>query len=169
MDHEKNNHIIAESQEKAKELYRENQKYLGRLQKKRPKNLDAVFQEAHEEVFSTFDCLECANCCKTTSPIFKDKDIDRIAKSMRMKSGKFIEQYLQRDEDYDYVLKTAPCSFLNDDNTCSIYDVRPNACREYPHTDRKKIYQLMPLTLKNTEVCPATLRIVEKVKAMIPK
>ena len=99
--------------------------------------------------------------------IFKDKDIDRIAKSMRMKSGKFIEQYLQRDEDYDYVLQTAPCSFLNDDNTCSIYDVRPNACKEYPHTNRKKMYQLMPLTLKNTEVCPATLKIVEQVKLLM--
>lgn len=163
----KDNTLEDLSPKKAKELYRENQKFLGQLQRKRPKDLDNNFQSAHEEVFNEIDCLECANCCKTTSPIFKEKDINRIAKSMRMKSGKFIEQYLQRDEDYDYVLQTAPCSFLNDDNTCSIYDVRPNACKEYPHTNRKKMYQLMPLTLKNTEVCPATLKIVEKVKLLM--
>jgi Fe-S-cluster containining protein len=26
-----------------------------------------------------------------------------------------------------------------DDNKCSIYEVRPKACREYPHTDRKNL------------------------------
>lgn len=157
--------FVSQSTEKAKELYKEHQKLLKQLQKKRPKDLDYKFQDAHEEVFDEIDCLDCANCCKTTSPIFKDKDIVRIAKSFRMKPGAFIDNYLRRDEDDDYVLQQSPCFFLNEDNTCAIYDIRPNACREYPHTDRKKIYQLMPLTLKNTVVCPATLRIVEKIKS----
>lgn len=165
MDHKKDDKLSALSPKKLKELHRENKKFLARLQLKRPKDLDDKFLAAHEEVFEETDCLECANCCKTTSPIFKDKDINRIARSLRMKSGKFIEQYLVRDDDYDYVLKTAPCAFLSEDNSCSIYDVRPTACQEYPHTDRKKVYQLMPLTAENSQVCPAVLRIVEKVKS----
>ncbi len=31
----------------------------------------------------------------------------------------------------------SPCPFLGDDNYCSVYEARPKACREYPHTDRK--------------------------------
>ena len=80
-----------------------------------------------------------------------------------MKVGSFTEKYLKLDEDNDYVLKSSPCSFLNEDNTCSVYDFRPLACREYPHTDRKNVLQIMDLTINNTEVCPAVARIVEKI------
>ena len=57
-----------------------------------------------------------------------------------------------------------PCPFLDGDNLCSIYDVRPKACREFPHTDRKKIYQINHLTIKNTLTCPAAYLFVEKLK-----
>jgi Fe-S-cluster containining protein len=67
------------------------------------------------------------------------------------------------DEDSDYVLKQSPCTFLGIDNKCSIYEYRPLACREYPHTDRKNMHQILDLTLKNTEICPAVARIVEEI------
>ncbi|MEQ8574383.1 MAG: YkgJ family cysteine cluster protein, partial [Fulvivirga sp.] len=104
------------------------------------------------------------NCCKTTSPIFKDRDIDRLAAHLKMKPGDFIEQYLHLDGENDYVLNVAPCPFLMDDNTCSVYEHRPRACREYPHTDRKKMAGILSLTYKNTMVCPAVLEIVERMK-----
>ena len=66
------------------------------------------------------------------------------------------------DEDSDYVLKSSPCSFLNEDNTCSIYEFRPLACAEYPHTNRKNMNQILDLTLKNAEICPAVATIVTK-------
>ena len=81
-----------------------------------------------------------------------------------------ITTYLRMDEEGDYVLQKSPCAFLGTDNYCSIYDIRPLACREYPHTDRKNIHQILDLTLKNTEVCPAVADIVVKlVKATIAK
>jgi Fe-S-cluster containining protein len=55
-----------------------------------------------------------------------------------------------------------------DDNECLIYDVRPKACSEYPHTNRKKFIQIANLTLNNTEVCPAVYDIVEKLKQKVP-
>jgi Fe-S-cluster containining protein len=63
------------------------------------------------------------------------------------KTTQFIEQYLRIDEDQDYVLQSVPL-FLDTDNSCFIYDVRPKACREFPHTDRKKFQQITELTLK---------------------
>jgi Fe-S-cluster containining protein len=46
--------------------------------------------------------------------------------------------------------------------------VRPKACREFPHTDRKKFQQIANLTLKNVEICPAAFNIVEKMKEKLP-
>jgi hypothetical protein len=110
------------------------------------------------------DCLSCANCCKTISPVFTDRDIARLAKHLRMKPADFTEQYLHLDEEQDYVLNQAPCPFLGADNYCSVYDARPKACRQYPHTDQPGFRKKLALTLKNTEVCPAAFRIVEQLR-----
>ncbi len=151
----------------AKDKHNENKKYFAKLKKKPPKDLDYVMQELHEEEFERTDCLMCANCCKTTGPLFTNADIERIAKFLKLKPQQFIEQYLQVDEDNDHVLQEVPCTFLAPDNYCLIYEVRPKACREYPHTDRKKFHQITNLTLKNTTICPAAFNIVEEMKKRV--
>ena len=152
----------------AKDKHIENKKYFDKLKKKAPKNLDYGMQELHDAEFKKTDCLTCANCCKTTGPLFTSADIERIAKHLRQKPQQFIEQYLRIDEDNDYVLQSVPCTFLDNDNTCFIYDVRPKACREFPHTDRKKFQQISDLTLKNIPICPAVYNIVEEMKKKLP-
>ncbi len=156
--------ILNDLPQRAKETHNENKKFFNKLKRKPPKQLDNLMQELHEDEFERTDCLDCANCCKTTGPLFTDKDVARISKHLRMKQQPFIETYLRVDEDNDFVLKTVPCSFLGADNYCGIYDVRPKACREFPHTDRKKFQQITDLTLKNVEVCPAAFNIVEEMK-----
>jgi Fe-S-cluster containining protein len=146
--------------DKAKAEKQTIKKEFNKLKTKKQKDVDLEFHKRHEAVFKKIDCLDCANCCKTTSPIFRDVDIKRISKELRMKESQFISNYLKMDEDSDYVLKSSPCYFLGDDNKCSIYDVRPLACREYPHTDRKNMHQILSLTEKNTEICPAVATIV---------
>lgn len=148
---------------------KDHRKFLDGLKKKPPKNLDYLVVEKHEETFREIDCLSCANCCKTTGPLYTEKDIERISKHLRMKPADFESKFLRVDEDQDKVLQNLPCFFLNDDNTCSIYDVRPKACREYPHTDRKKIYQINNLTIQNTVICPATYVFVEKLRKVLEK
>lgn len=130
------------------------------FKKKKPKNLDDLFHAQHRAVFKKTDCLKCANCCKTTSPIFRGVDIRRIAAHLRMPESEFIKKFLRIDEDNDYVLQQSPCHFLMGDNTCMIYENRPLACREYPHTDRKNMSQIIDLTLKNAEICPAVSNIL---------
>lgn len=141
-----------------------NKKFLTQLKRRNTREIDKVIHQAHSEVFSKINCLNCANCCKTTGPLFTEKDIERIARHLGLKIQSFIEKYLRIDEDNDHVLKTVPCSFLDDENYCSIYEVRPKACREYPHTDRVKQHQLFNLTLKNTSICPGVYEIIEKIK-----
>lgn len=133
-----------------------------KLKKLSGKKVDELFHQAHEEAFDVIDCLSCANCCKTTSPIFRDVDIERLSKHLRMSVADFQQRYLRMDEDRDWVLKTAPCPFLGTDNYCSVYEWRPKACREYPHTDRKNMGQLLKLSVKNAEICPAVSRIFQE-------
>ena len=152
----------------AKDKHIENKKYFDKLKKKPPKNLDYQMQELHETEFKKTNCLDCANCCKTTGPLFTLADIERIAKHLKQKPQQFIATYLRVDEDQDFVLQQVPCSFLETDNRCFIYDVRPKACREFPHTDRKKFNQITDLTLKNVAICPAAFNIVESMKKNIP-
>ncbi|MFT6716926.1 MAG: Fe-S-cluster containining protein [Saprospiraceae bacterium] len=146
---------------------KENKLLLKKIKKLKPSAIDSLFHQAHDKVFSCTDCLDCANCCKTTGPLFTQKDIERISKHLRLKPKDFIGKYLRVDEDSDHVLQSVPCTFLGVDNYCSIYDVRPKACREYPHTDRVKQKQLLNLNLKNTEVCPAVQEIFSVLQVQI--
>lgn len=154
--------------QRAKDEKKANRRYFKKLAQRKPKELDQTVAALHEEVFADTDCLQCANCCKTASPIFREKDIERIAAHFRMRPGVFVEKYLHIDQDGDYVLNTQPCPFLGVDNYCSIYDIRPRACREYPHTDRKNFHQILDLTLKNTMVCPAALEVVKRLREALP-
>jgi uncharacterized protein len=136
-------------------------KWIHKAKKMNPKKLDDLFHSEHVSVFKKTDCLTCANCCKTTSPIFRDVDIQRLAKHLRVTEQNLIKTYLHKDEEDDYVLNSAPCTFLGADNYCSVYEFRPLACREYPHTDRKNMFQILDLTHKNRLICPAVNTVVE--------
>jgi len=139
-------------------------KMFAKLRKSKGKTVDDIFHSGHTDFFKKNNCLTCANCCKTTSPIFRDVDIKRISRYLKMKEAAFIESYLKVDEDGDHVLKSSPCVFLDpSDNTCKIYVNRPLACAEYPHTDRKNITQILDLTAKNSKICPAVASIVLKI------
>jgi len=150
--------------EKATAQKKQNKKLTQKLRKLPGKKLDETFRENHDDVFDEIDCLSCANCCKTTSPIFRDIDIERLSKRLKITTARFIEVYLEMDNENDYVLKSSPCTFLQEDNKCSVYEDRPLACKEYPHTNRKKMHQILNLTLKNTEICPAVAQIFEKLR-----
>lgn len=141
--------------------YNLHKKLVPKLKRVKSKILDQSFSDAHEKKFQKIDCLECANCCKTTSPIFIQTDIDRLAKVFAMKNSEFVKQYLHRDEEGDFVLNSSPCPFLNADNTCLVYEERPKACKEYPHTNRKNMHGILNLTLQNTLVCPAVFEIFQ--------
>lgn len=148
----------------AKKKASSNKDLIKKLKKKTPKNLDLVVSELHERAFEEYDCLECGNCCKSLGPRITDRDIEQLSKSQKMKPSVFVERYLKIDEDKDYVFQSMPCPFIGHDNYCHIYNDRPKACREYPHTDRKKFFQLLELSLKNTETCPIVYSIFEELK-----
>jgi uncharacterized protein len=149
---------------KARAARKEHAALVKRLSAGDNRKLDERVHALHEEVFDSINCLDCAHCCRTLGPRIMDADVRRIAVFLRIKPSGFMNQYLVVDEDGDYVFRSMPCPFLGSDNYCSIYEVRPRACREYPHTDRRRVYQVMALTLKNSAICPAIFEILERLR-----
>ncbi len=150
--------------ELAKENKNDYKAFLSGLKRKPPKNLDTLMQDAHNKVFDEIDCLSCANCCALLGPRLTDRDIERLGKALRLRPSEVVNKYLRIDEDKDFVFKEMPCPFLATDNYCLVYENRPKACREYPHTNQKRIKNVLKLTLKNIETCPAIPLILNNLK-----
>ena len=126
---------------------------------------DELAGELHEQAFQIVDCTRCANCCKTMDINFDDEDIERIAGHLNMPTAEFIEAYLEvNDEDGPYKARQKPCPFLGDDDRCTVYEVRPTVCREYPHTDKEGFTFRTRGVASNALVCPAVFWIVEQMK-----
>lgn len=137
---------------------------LKRLSRNRPSA--QRLEEVHDAVFEQIDCLQCGNCCKTASPIFNKTDVARIAAAMGIKPSELETTYLVADPEGDLVPKTMPCPFLNGDNTCQVYEVRPKSCRGFPHTNHRDSWERHALLAKNTFTCPAAYHIVERISQM---
>lgn len=159
---------MEESVERVNELAsskaKENKKFFSRLKRLPSSKVDVLFHTAHNDVYQEFNCLSCANCCKSISPIVLNRDVDRIAKAIGMRPSEVISKYLFQDVDGQYAFRDTPCPFLDEENLCLIYPNRPKACREYPHTDRKRMHQILNITIKNIAICPVVFEVVERIK-----
>lgn len=150
--------------QKARGNQKLNKEFLHRLKKKRPNNLDWITNAFHAKAFEEIDCLKCANCCTTTGPLLKSRDITTLSDKIKISSSVFSERFLKTDEDGDMVFQKLPCPFLGDDHYCSVYDARPGACRDYPHTHQRDIAEKLPITFLNSMICPAVALVVENLK-----
>ncbi|NNE27625.1 MAG: YkgJ family cysteine cluster protein [Saprospiraceae bacterium] len=136
------------------------QKKLKKIASDKSRSRHQKAEETHTEVFQKFDCLTCANCCKSLPALMSNRDVKRIANHLSLSPQVFKEKFIRVDEDGDNVIDGAPCPFLLDDNRCSIYEVRPAACRQYPHTGGKQFFEHLNLHRKNINHCPALFEII---------
>lgn len=142
-------------------------KFTKKLHQHKGKRLDQFAALTHTKVFEKINCLDCAGCCSGLPPIINKTDAQRISKKLGLSVANFENDYLRVDEDKDTVLQQTPCPFLLEDNKCSIYEFRPKACREYPHTDIN-FSKNLSYHAKNSLYCPATFHILEQLKKNVP-
>lgn len=143
--------------------------FLNRLNREKTKGLDKLSARLEPEVWKETDCLSCANCCRTMTPTFTKKDINRISKHFDMSPEAFAKKWLKKDRAGDMLNKVEPCQFLNlEDNKCSIYAIRPNDCSSFPHFP-KKVLSFIHVHKQNIEYCPATYKMVEKMQKALAK
>lgn len=133
-----------------------------------PEDLPELVTKIDTEVWLDTHCLECANCCKTMTPTYTAKDINRISAHLNMKPSEFRKKWLhQDDENGDWVNNSVPCQFLGEDNKCSIYEVRPADCAEFPHHNKKPFDDYNDTYIGNVTRCPATYELVQRLRKVI--
>lgn len=133
------------------------------------KEINTLVKNTHKLVFSKTNCLDCGNCCKSAPPLVTKSDIKRISSFLGLSPKGFKRKYVLEDIDGSLSFDSVPCQFLGDDNACSIYEVRPHACRSYPHTDDGDFIKRISLHEKNATICPAVSEILEIMDTNISK
>ena len=136
---------------------------------------DKVAKQLTQEAFQIIDCTRCANCCKVMTPKFKLDEVERISGYLNIPTAEVISKYLkqvpskQGVEDHyvsvgcdDEGNRKKPCSFLGEDNRCTIYEVRPEACEEFPYTHKENFADRKKVNIRNSTECPIVFWIVEQ-------
>jgi len=138
-------------------------RFLKKLDKIVPDDMDQLVQKVDETVWKEADCLSCANCCKTMTPIYTDEDIDRISAHLQLTPKQFKARYtIKENETNSRINSKIPCHFLLPDNACMIYEVRPEDCKEFPHHHKKPFDEYNDTFIQNLDYCPATYNLVER-------
>ena len=145
-------------------------RFLSKIERNPPPKLFTTLVKVDKEVWKETDCLSCANCCKTMTPTYTVKDINRISKHFKMTPDAFRKKWLKKDRVGDWMNKHTPCQFLDyQTNKCSIYSIRPADCSGFPHLTKRKMTDYIHVHKQNLESCPATYRMVEKMQESCDK
>ncbi len=98
------------------------------------RKLKKMAQEVEEQI----NCLECGNCCRVATAKLLDRDVERLAKHLRISPFRFVEDYCDENEEEGLILKRdkeTGCVFLSG-NECTVYEHRPASCADFPHLAR---------------------------------
>jgi uncharacterized protein len=139
-------------------------RFLTKVEKHPPKNLDALAVEIDKAVWAETNCLVCSNCCREMTPTYSFSDIRRIAGYLGMTMKEFKEKWLYQDKKTgDWMNVNRPCQFLDrNTNMCTVYEIRPADCANFPHLTKRKMVDYMHVHKQNVQYCPATFKMVEK-------
>ncbi|MCQ2056391.1 MAG: YkgJ family cysteine cluster protein [archaeon] len=141
------------------------------------KDLDLAYNTCHS-LIDDFPCSMCGKCCHQPFIVIRDEEIDSLAEYVGMKASSFIKNYLHRDSSNGkwFFRYTNPCVFLNKNNKCSIWNGRPEICREFPYLVSMFVSRVyLAITHENYEIdieymddtWPCTKIIKSKIKSMI--
>src|SRR5450631_397560 len=86
-------------------------------EKKRPENerfrrhmkshthSDRILRRIAEEVEEQIDCTQCANCCKVATAKVAERDVELLARYLRIKPAQFLADYTMDGGDEGVILK----------------------------------------------------------------
>ncbi|OIN98875.1 hypothetical protein AUJ66_00065 [Candidatus Desantisbacteria bacterium CG1_02_38_46] len=148
----------------AKEKDEENWRFRNFLKGRDSKEIDSLVHKLYQKISKEIDCKKCGNCCKTLSPTFDKKDIEKLSKHLKISPGRFEKQYLIRDKDLGKLkIKEEPCPFLKD-KICTVEKWKPQECREYPYLHKKDFTSRLTKVIDNYSVCPIVFNVYEYLK-----
>lgn len=129
-------------------------------------------------------CKQCGECCRYCNPIsIDDEECKAIARHLGMSDPSFKDRYIDvlQDQkvqnqkgaglrDGDLAIKKSMgmhCPFYDKETGCSIYEVRPTACRIFPYLQKDIIDE----SVRNRRMvcfsnCPASVELDNEIKAL---
>lgn len=96
--------------------------------------VERQFRHAAEKVHDEIDCRTCGECCRVGEVPLQERDVEKLAKFLRIKESAFMKEYTMEGEGEETILKRGEggCIFL-DGNDCTVYEARPGNCERFPH------------------------------------
>ncbi len=84
-----------------------------------------------------FECTQCGNCCKNhgdyTYVYLTTPEVAAIAGHLELEPEAFLRDYCLIEDGWVTLRMDRPaCRFLQEDNRCAIYPVRPRQCSTWP-------------------------------------
>jgi Fe-S-cluster containining protein len=127
-----------------------------------------------EEIQDEIDCTECGNCCRVATTTLLERDVEHLAKFLRISPQRFLNDYCDRSGEEGLILKRTDekgCIFL-DGNLCTVYEARPATCENFPHLVRgagsldSRMWQM----IDRASYCPIVYNTLEafKVEVKLP-
>ncbi len=99
---------------------------------------DRILRRIAEGIEEQIDCTECANCCRVATVQVSERDVERLAKFLRLKRDRVVEDFVVESEEEGFILRRdekSGCVFLNGKD-CTVYEARPDICQRFPHLVR---------------------------------
>ena len=124
--------------------------------------LDQQFLRLHKELFASYDCSKCRNCCLAYDVSLENEEISAIAAVKGLTSDAFCKQFLSFGL-LGYEIKQ-PCPFLCEDGQCELESCKPSECAGYPYTDRPDRMGSLLNIIASAEVCPIVYEMLERLK-----
>ena len=146
-------------------------RFLNRVKRDPPGDIQDIAIEASDKIWDGIDCLSCANCCKTMTPTYTDKELKKIAVYLKMPVTEIKKKWLKKERGTaNWLNKTTPCQFLDlETNLCGIYQVRPADCAGFPHLHKRRMIDYIHVHKQNLDECPATFKMVERMNELMEK
>ncbi len=127
--------------------------------------LDKQFSRLHEELFATYDCSRCRNCCKMYKGNIPEEDIEKDAEYLGITTEQFMDFFLEKEGHGDgYGTKHKPCDFLQENGECKLGECKPESCKKYPYTNQPGRLHSLFGVLEVIEICPVAFEIYERLK-----
>ena len=109
-----------------------------RFRKAMKSHSDRILRRIAQDIEEQIDCTACANCCKFATVRLSERDVERLARHLRIPAARFLADYTVESAAEGRILRRDPaagCVFLSG-NECSIYEARPDICQRFPHLVR---------------------------------
>lgn len=126
-------------------------------------DIDAHVHAILREVEAQVDCAACMNCCRELRPGMSDADITRLAQALSMTTEDFRQQYVEKTEMGEVLLRGLPCPFLKD-NRCNVEAHRPDDCRGFPYLHKDGSTERLMGVVLNYAICPIVYNVCEQLK-----